>query len=220
MPLSPEQIVVFIGPSLPVDDARRVLEADYRPPIRRGDIDALMKAPPRLIGVIDGKFFQSFAISPKELLTALDAGVKVFGSSSMGALRAVELHPYGMIGVGRIFEMYHTEVLTAEDEVALVYDADSGRATSVPLVNIRIALEGAVREQVIRAETERTLLRLIQAVYFPDRTYPMMLRLAEGKVPEGERLALADYIKTRAPDAKRDDALLLLREIKRFAEAG
>ncbi|WP_437868432.1 TfuA-related McrA-glycine thioamidation protein [Sorangium sp. So ce363] len=220
MPLSPEQIVIFIGPSLAVDDARRVLEADYRPPIRRGDIDALMKAPPRLIGVIDGKFFQSFAISPKELLTALDAGVKVFGSSSMGALRAVELHPYGMIGVGRIFEMYHTEVLTAEDEVALVYDADSGRATSVPLVNIRIALEGAVREQVIRADTERTLLRLIQAVYFPDRTYPMMLSLAEGKVPEGERLALADYIKTRAPDAKRDDALLLLREIKRFADAG
>jgi hypothetical protein len=221
MPLSPEQIVIYVGPSLAVQDARQVLEADYRPPIRRGDIDALMKsaAPPRIVGVVDGKFFQSFAISPKEMLPAMEAGITLLGSSSMGALRAVELHPFGMIGVGRIFQMFHSGQLMADDEVAMVFDADNAQALSVPMVNIRVALESATREGIISAESERTLLGLIQAVYFPERTYPMMLKLAEGKVSEPERAALRDYLKTRAPDAKRDDALLLLREVQRLSSA-
>src|SRR4051812_35554943 len=178
MPLSPDQIVIYVGPSLAVQDARKVLEADYRPPIRRGDIDALMKSPPKIIGIVDGKFFQSFAISPKEMLPALESGVTMLGSSSMGALRAVELHPFGMIGVGRIFEMFHKGELMADDEVAMVFDSDTGQAVSVPMVNIRVALESAVREAVISPESERTLLGIIQAVYFPERTYPMMLKLA------------------------------------------
>lgn len=219
MTIPPEQIVIFVGPSLDVRDARAVLDADYRPPIKRGDIDALMRAPvpPRIVGIIDGRFFQSFAISPKEMLPALEAGVKMLGSSSMGALRAVELLPFGMIGVGRVFEMFRSCELFADDEVAMVFDAEDNRARSVPLVNIRVALEAAVREKVIAPESERALLGLIQPVYFPERTYPMLLKLAEGAIPEAERAALREYLRDRAPDAKRDDALLLLREVARLA---
>ncbi len=35
-------------------------------------------------------------------------GVKVYGSSSMGALRASELDEFGMVGVGRIYECYRS----------------------------------------------------------------------------------------------------------------
>jgi TfuA protein len=219
MTISPEQIVVYVGPSLAVEDARAVLDADYRPPVRRGDIKELLKSPPKIIGIIDGKFFQSFAISPKEILPALEAGICVLGSSSMGALRAVELHRYGMLGVGRIFEMFHSGVLEADDEVAMAFDPDSGKAVSVPMVNIRLALEGAAREGIISAESEVTLCERIRAVYFPERGYEMMLKIAEGAIPEGERVRLRAWLKERSPDAKRDDAIKLLHEIRRLAAA-
>ncbi|MFV8750618.1 TfuA-related McrA-glycine thioamidation protein [Nannocystaceae bacterium ST9] len=217
MTYSPEQIVIYVGPSLQVSDARAILDADYRPPVRRGDIADLMKSPPKLVGIIDGKFFQSFAISPKEILPALEAGVTILGSSSMGALRAVELHRYGMIGVGRIFELFHTRVLEADDEVAMAFDPDSGKPVSVPMVNIRLALEQAVSDGVVSAESGATLRELVRAVYFPNRSYPMMLSLAEGRIPESERLALRAWLKERSPDAKRDDAILLLHEVRRLA---
>jgi hypothetical protein len=40
------------------------------------------------------------AVLHKEILWAMDRGVGVSGAASMGALRAAELHWYGMVGVG------------------------------------------------------------------------------------------------------------------------
>ena len=57
------------------------------------------------------------SISPKEVLRAIDAGITLYSSSSMGALRAVECAPYGMTGVGMIYE-------------------ETGRPVSEPLVNM------------------------------------------------------------------------------------
>lgn len=59
--------VVFVGPSLNLASAAQELEAEFRPPICRGDLDALLARDPRptAVGIIDGKFFQSLCISPK-----------------------------------------------------------------------------------------------------------------------------------------------------------
>ena len=78
--------VVFCGPSLSHADAAQVLDVEYLPPVGKGDLDQLLaqERPPDLIGIVDGRFFQSLAISPKEILRAIDAGVTVYGSSSMG----------------------------------------------------------------------------------------------------------------------------------------
>lgn len=43
----------------------------------------------------------------------------MIGAASMGALRAAELHPFGMIGVGLIYRWYRRWPLTAEDAVAV-----------------------------------------------------------------------------------------------------
>jgi hypothetical protein len=217
MALNAEQIVIYTGPSLAAADARTMLDADYRPPVRRGDIADLMKTPPKIIGIVDGKFFQSFAISPKEILPALEAGVHVFGSSSMGALRAVELKRYGMVGVGRVFDLFDSETLHADDEVAMIFDDSTGKPLSTPMVNIRLALEQAVWEGVISAESEVILRERVQAAYFPDRSYPMMLSAAAGAIPEAERIRLRNWLKEKSPDAKRDDAIALLQEVSRLA---
>src|SRR5262245_47591797 len=95
--------IVFVGPSIPVALARRTLpHAEYRPPIRRGDLEHLSAG--RLVGIIDGVFAQTLAISPGEIREAIDRGVIIYGAASMGALRAAEIPR--VIGVGRIFEMY------------------------------------------------------------------------------------------------------------------
>src|SRR4051812_34796576 len=106
--------VVFLGPSLPLEHAKRTLPgADYRPPIKRGDLDAIPGG--TIVGMIDGVFGQTLAISPEEIREAVDRGVTIYGSSSMGALRAAEVR--GVLGVGRIFEMYRSGAIERDDGV-------------------------------------------------------------------------------------------------------
>ena len=65
------------------------LAALYLPPVKRSSLKPFLDNPPSAIGIIDGEFYQSLALSTQEILPFLDRGVPVFGSSSMGALRAV-----------------------------------------------------------------------------------------------------------------------------------
>ena len=50
----------------------------------------------------------------------------MLGAASMGALRAVEMSRFGMIGVGTIFRWFRDARLVAEDELAVAYDPDTG----------------------------------------------------------------------------------------------
>jgi hypothetical protein len=203
--------VVFLGPSLDHAAAARVLDARYLPPVARGDIDALLAdGAPEAIGIVDGRFFQSLAISPKEVLRAVDAGCRVYGASSMGALRAAELAPYGMIGVGSIFEMYRDEVVDADDEVAMIYDPASLCAMSDPLVNMRVSFAAASRDGVISQSEAELCVAAARRLYYPDRTYRAVLEAVAGRLQRATRTALEAYVTALAPDAKREDALRLL----------
>ena len=211
--------LVFVGPSLPISRARAVLpEASYLPPIRRGDLTAALKDRPAIVGIIDGQFLQSLAVSPLEIFAALRAGTIVLGAASMGALRAVEMSSFGMIGVGTIFRWFRDARLVAEDELAVAYDAGTGSALSDALVNMRYAFSRAVAEHVIRSETRRVLIRLARGAYFPDRTYHSTIRLAEGMVPGVELRRLRLWLQHSCPDLKADDALRLLRAAKRLSQ--
>src|SRR5262245_64197472 len=100
-------IVIFCGPTLRAEE--RAPDADFLflPPVRQGDLyQAVVKENPRAIGIIDGYFDGVPAVWHKEILWALTNGIPVFGASSMGALRAAEMHVFGMRGVGWIFEAY------------------------------------------------------------------------------------------------------------------
>lgn len=209
---------VFLGPSLPVARARAVLpDACYVGPIRRGDLIAVVKERPAIVGIIDGQFLQALAVSPREIFLALEAGITVLGAASMGALRAVEMSRYGMIGVGTIFRWFRDARLVAEDELAVAYDPATGAALSDALVNMRDAYSRAVAEQVISRDTRRVLIRLARGLYFPERTYPATLQLAEREVPRAELNRLRLWLHQRAPDLKADDALRLLRLARRLS---
>jgi TfuA protein len=193
--------VVFLGPSLPVAEARRLLDAEFLPPICRGDI-ARLPSSIRFIGIIDGEFFQKLAVSPKEIINALGLGIKVFGSSSMGALRAAETHTFGMVGIGRIFEQFRDGILDADDEVAVAYEPGTYRALSDPMVNLREALTLARSAGVITESQHHELISVIKARYFPHRSW----RALEDICPPLRKFAE----KQPLPDLKRDDARALL----------
>ena len=197
--------VVFLGPSLARDDAERLLNADYLPPICRGDL-AKLPEHVRYVGIVDGEFYQSLSVSPKEVLKLLRRGVTVFGASSMGALRAAETWKLGTIGVGQIFTMYRDGILDADDEVALIYERDTYRKLSEPLVNIRAALEMAAAAGAIDAHEKNDLLLKMKSLYFPERSHQALQAISP---------KLREYFRTAPlPDIKRDDALQLLHTIR------
>jgi len=211
--------VVFVGPSLPASRARSVLpDATYLPPIRRGDLTAVLKEKPAIVGIIDGQFLQSLAVSPLEIFAAIQAGTTVLGAASMGALRAVEMSRFGMIGVGTIFRWFRDARLVAEDELAVAYDPETGSPLSDALVNMRYAFSQAVAEQVIHRDTRRTLIRLARSLYFPERTYLSAIRMAEKRVPGVELDRLRLWLRNECPDLKADDALRLLRLADRLSK--
>jgi TfuA protein len=152
------------------------------------------------------------------VVRALDAGIVVYGASSMGALRAVECAPFGAIGVGRIFQMFRTGETEADDEVVITYDPDTLRATSEPMVNIRIAMAHAAATKAVEKDTAELVVEMADHLYFPDRSYRNIGRLIAGRVSATELQRYQDFVASGCcPDQKHDDALLLLATMREAA---
>jgi len=211
--------VIFVGPSLGVKEACAILDADYRPPAGQRDVISAARERPPMIGLIDGVFLTSLPPSPMEVLEALRLGVPILGASSLGALRAVELEPFGMVGIGRIFEMFRRGELVADDEVALLFAPEDFRPLSEPLVNIRHALAAAAAAGIISARARAHLLWLARKMYFAERSWPLLLRKAGGHVPDSSLARLRDFVATHDFDLKKQDAIDLLQRVRRTLDA-
>jgi hypothetical protein len=208
---------VFTGPTLSPAEGRAELDAVYLPPAAQGDVYRAALERPRLIGIVDGYFECVPAVWHKEILWALTQGIRVYGSASMGALRAAELTPFGMQGVGRIFEAYRDGVLEDDDEVAVTHGpAETGfRPLSEAMVNIRHTLAAAVAAGVVRSSTRLALERIAKRLFYPDRVYPLILRrAADEQLPRVELEALRRWLPRGQVNQKRDDAVAMLREMR------
>jgi hypothetical protein len=135
---------------------------------------------PRQIVLIDGVFHQSQSVWHKEIGFALMRGVVVIGAASMGALRAAEMHRYGMIGVGKIFEMYRDG---EEDDslVAMTFDPYTNRPLRESVLQTQKTLDAQAAIDLARsyrgkAKTsltvdaispffERVLLSIVEKIY-------------------------------------------------------
>jgi TfuA protein len=209
--------VVFLGPSLDSNEAARHLQASYLPPIRRGDLPAVVADGARSIGIVDGEFGQSLAVSVMEVGAALKQGVSIWGAASMGALRAAECQSMGMVGVGWIFQKYVEGFLRADDEVALLFDPLSHRPTTIPLVNLRWSLQIATEEGWIPPGSASALIELARTVRFTERTYERLQDVTSGSLFKEEMLTLVEFMKRdlERTDRKRLDALLLLETMQK-----
>lgn len=216
-------VIVFIGPTLALADARRELDATYLGPVAQGDVLRAVEARPAAIAIIDGYFARVPAVWHKEILWALAQGVPVFGASSMGALRAAELAAFGMVGVGRIFAGFRDGAYEDDDEVAIVHgDADGGyRPLSDAMVDLRATFERAIADRVIDEPLGADLVARARAMHYAQRSYPAVLAAAERAGLPAEPLArLRAWLPDHRVQQKRDDAVELLRALRALVERG
>lgn len=211
------KIIVFLGPSLEQAAAEKILAAEYRPPAKRGDLLRAAQEGAGIIGLIDGVFHQESAVAHREILAAVKQGVRVVGASSMGALRAAEMDTLGMVGIGEVYRMYKSGELESDDEVALVFDPETGCSLSEPLVNIRFTLNQAAADGVISPAEHDALLSAARSLFYPQRTYPAILAAAATTVDAATRERFRAWVQDHAVDRKRLDAILALEYIAGIA---
>ncbi|MGZ0231864.1 TfuA-like protein [Streptomyces sp. CPS1] len=135
-------IHVFVGPTLP--RSHPMLSAPGvrpAPPIGHGDLFDPAIGSSDTVLIIDGVYHQAPALRHKEILAAMGRGVRVIGAASIGALRAAELAPFGMLD-----------------------------ALTWPVVNLRHTLHLARTAGLLDTGRAEQLLAALRAVYYPQRT--------------------------------------------------
>jgi hypothetical protein len=218
--------IIFLGPSLSHEKARKIFDADYRPPARKGDflrLAADFDVVEMAIGFVDGVFLQDYPPTPIEVYhLARKNGVLLVGAASLGALRAVELEKFGMVGIGKIFQLYKTGKVNADDEVAVTFASEGDyQLQSEAMIDIRYNLYLAHKKGVINEKAKSMLVRLAKEIYFPHRKYTYILEEARNRYPmlESEYNSFGSYIRSNRKSLKEMDAIRLVKYLKEHYES-
>jgi hypothetical protein len=125
-----------------------------------------------------------------------------------GALRAAELDRFGMHGVGWVYQAFRDETLDRDDEVAVGHGSEA-------MVNIRRTLAAAEQQGIISAVTAGVLLTAGTDLFYPERTWPALLRAARATQADTAELdALWQWLPDGRVDQQAADAVAMLREMR------
>jgi TfuA protein len=211
--------VIFLGPSLSRQKAKNILEADYRPPAKKGDLLRLadLTKDIAMVGLVDGFFLQDYPPTPIEVYQlATKKNILLVGAASLGALRAVELEKFGMIGIGKIFELYKTGKIDGDDEVAVTFEEGRHTLQSEAMIDIRFNLFIARRKGIIDENTKRQITKVAKNVYFPFRNYADILDLSKRQYPLSDSYieSFRAYITSNRESLKERDTIKLLKYMR------
>ena len=204
-------IAVFAGPTLHGLDTRAYPGIAFHPPAGFGDIARAAREGATSIGLVDGVFEQQRSVWHKEILFAMEAGARVLGAASLGALRAVECEAYGMEGVGEIFTEYRDGRRTRDADVAVIHGpAELG---FLPLSLAQVDVEHSLRHLSvlgILSERDRAAVAAAsRAIFFKTRTRASLAAACKGLTG----VDLAEVLAAHWVDRKGADARLLLDRI-------
>jgi hypothetical protein len=202
------RLAVFCGPSLPLADRVPVDVVMYLPPASRGDVEGASHEYDAVL-LIDGVFHHDLAPSPKECYAASQR-TRMFGASSMGALRAAECWPFGFVPLGIIARWYIKEVIDGDDEVAVLTHPITHVALGVPMVNVRYVTWLARRRGLIVKSEADALIDAARNVFYMDRTWDDVYQF----VPHQARQSFQKLAQSHG-DVKRHDARFALRSVLR-----
>ena len=197
---------IFVGPSLSGNDVPPCVQRFG--PAQLGSIYLAANSGYQVIGLVDGLFGNVPAVWHKEILYALDRGCAVFGSSSIGALRAAELHSFGMRGMGLCFRLYRAGIITDDDEVAVLHGDETSKYVgfSEPLVNIRLTVRQLRRRLLISAEQEGEVICRFKALHFSVRTATNFQQLSIAAFGDREGNRIGELVRSHYRDVKKEDA--------------
>lgn len=203
------RIAVFVGPTFwPADEFGSNRAFALFPPIQRGDLFPFLDDPPAGVLIIDGYFGDRPAVLHQEILSLLSIGVSVYGAASMGALRAAELVASGMIGMGKIYELFANGELTGDDEVAVLHGPAELNYVplSIALVELRMTLQALAAIGTVTPREAEHALAITQDLPFHERTWDLLDAIDNGASPHaaeplGSRLRQG-WVAQKAIDAR------------------
>ncbi|MBT3296014.1 MAG: hypothetical protein HN919_05230 [Verrucomicrobia bacterium] len=216
--LSPRsaRTLVCAGGSLSRDDAPHEDDQVWCGPAEQGDMVAAVLDGFETILLIDGYFYTKFPCTTFEVMVALEQGLNVCGTASIGALRAVELDRYGMIGVGYVYDYLKRQAIKPYHVVAQTYDAQDCALTT-PLIQILYFLSCAEDAGVVSPSERCALDALAGTIHFTCLSFDAFFRRVAAAQGDGIATALRTYLATAGDDGfdiKQRDALQLLAEYK------
>ena len=206
---------IFLGPSLKISEAKKYIKnVTFKKPIKRGDIINEIKTNTKVIGIIDGVFYENASVCHKEILSALNLNIKIFGSSSMGALRACEMERYGMIGVGKVFEQYKYNIINSDDEVAVLYDPLNNTQLTEALVDIRETLKLAINNKIIDIIDYKIIIKNIKKIHYSNRNYKYIFNILKNILSKQKIIDIKNWIENgNIINIKKIDCIKLLVHI-------
>lgn len=205
--------VVFTGLSFSQEQARTLLAAEVRPPVKRGDLDQLSDG--TVAAIIDGELGADSAVPIDEVRRALRRGVKISGAASVGALRAYEAREDGMVGLGWVYRAYCSGRIWGIDEIAVIYDPDSYRSLTIPLVNVRFCLERLTTRRGISAEEADHAMASLKQLSIGKRDRRSIVRHLAGLLGRERVRKMLKLVRPAEDDVKKSDAYELLRILAR-----
>jgi hypothetical protein len=214
--------VLFAGPSAHGLPAACLHGIDRRGPARRGDIAALVaahgrrRAPKPAIVFCDGVFQSDPAVSHAELCDALDAGWRVWGVSSLGAIRAWEMRAEGLRGFGWVYTQLARRARAGadlpDDEMALLHLPEAPHTPlTEALIDLRHALARRAAALGITPPAAARVTALLREVWFGERSAELMADLLVGPGRVAPRAAAELLAWMHAHPVKRLDLQRLLQ---------
>lgn len=212
------KIRIYSGLSLRKEQSHQILPgADFIGPIKRGDVYKDIQDRVNFILIIDGQFQQVLAVSPGELMDVLQVGIKVYGSSSMGAMRAAELESYGMVGVGRIFSEIRDTPYFRDDYLGQAFTPEGAVVHSLPYMDIKIGCEILRKKNELSEGQMKIILSAYKNLHFSQRNPAALFEILTKK--KNSALAnIALKIPKLIRSTKNQDALLLVKRVKNDIE--
>lgn len=180
---------IFVGPTgFEVNIGQLAPDVVVHAPAKRGDLPALCEYlnARDAVAVVDGRLGDVMSVSHRDVLRLLDREIQVWGIASMGALRAAEMHRFGMRPFGQVAQGYVDDPRKPDDEVVLMHAPEEPYfPVSEPMVHLDCFLKQCVGLSRIKSSSAEEAGKRLRSMWFGYRDWDQLqsILIAAGEDP-------------------------------------
>jgi hypothetical protein len=209
-----ENLIVYLSASIGRARASFLLpNAQYHPPLQANDFEKLIQLPLAIV-ILDGLYSLELE---QQVANILEAGVKVYGASALGALLAAKLAPVGMRGVGEIYQHF-VDHIYQDDKVlgfAVSTAKNAHRRLTEPLVNVYATMDHAVLGNALNISMSRVIVEAAESLSDENRTFEnIFLESQKRGIDQHVLRAFSNWVSNGGyVDQQREDACVVLNRV-------